>query len=97
MRAWGYVHPDDALDKAVRLLVGAAADDGGRRIGVHLADPEDMLLIAALSHGGSEPEETILPALTAVPSTTSCGTNASDDGRWVWAVLSTARPRSPSA
>lgn len=56
-----------------------------------------MLLIAVLSHGGSEPEETILPALTAVPGTTSCGTDASDDGRWVWAVLSTARPRSRTA
>ncbi|MFD4319005.1 hypothetical protein [Streptomyces sp. NPDC058548] len=94
VRAWGYAHPeDDALDKSVRLLVGAAAADDGRRISVHLADQDDMLLIAVLSHIGSEPDETILSALAAVPGTSSCGTDASDDGRRVWAVLSTKRPR----
>ncbi|MFB7398388.1 hypothetical protein [Streptomyces sp. NPDC056191] len=94
VRGWGYAHPaDDALDKAVRLLVGAAAADDGRRISVHLADQDDMLLIAVLSHTGAEPDETILPALAAVPGTSSCGTDASDDGRRVWAVLSTERPR----
>ncbi|MFJ7990059.1 hypothetical protein [Streptomyces sp. NPDC096351] len=98
VRGWGYVHPDDdALAKAVRLLVGAAAADGGRRISVHLADQDDLLLIAVLSHGSSEPEETILSALTAVPGTTSCGTDVSEDGRRVWTVLSTARPRARTA
>ncbi|MFD9240422.1 hypothetical protein ACFV0D_00495 [Streptomyces sp. NPDC059556] len=95
VRAWGYAHPEDgALDKAVRLLVDAAAADDGRRISVHLADQDDMLLIAVLSHSSAEPDETILSALAAVPGTSSCGTDASDDGRRVWAVLSTERPRS---
>ncbi|WP_331717820.1 hypothetical protein OG468_40960 (plasmid) [Streptomyces zaomyceticus] len=95
VRGWGYAHPeDDALNKAVRLLVGAAAADEGRRISVHLADQDDMLLIAVLSHTSSQPDETILADLAAVPGTTSCGTDASDDGRRVWVVLSTERPRS---
>ncbi|OKJ52738.1 hypothetical protein AMK29_30535 [Streptomyces sp. CB02261] len=94
VRAWGYTHPaDDALEKTVRILVGAAAADDGRRISVHLADQDDMLLIAVLSHTGSEPDETILADLAAVPGTASCGTDTSDDGRRVWAVLSTERPR----
>ncbi|MFF4173807.1 hypothetical protein [Streptomyces sp. NPDC001744] len=95
VRAWGYVHPDDEnLAAAVRLLVGAATADHGRRISVHLADQDGMLLIAVLSHTGSEPDETILTDLAAVPGTASCGTDASEDGRRVWAVLSTERPRS---
>ncbi|MFD3726722.1 hypothetical protein [Streptomyces sp. NPDC058671] len=95
VRGWGYAHPDDdALEKTVRMLVGAATADGGRRISVHLADQDDMLLIAVLSHTGSEPDETILSDLAAVPGTASCGTDTSEDGRRVWAVLSTERPRS---
>lgn len=94
VRAWGYAHPqDDALERSVRILVGAATADDGRRISVHLADQDDMLLIAVLSHTRSEPDETILADLAAVPGTASCGTDASEDGRRVWAVLSTERPR----
>lgn len=52
-----------------------------------------MLFIAALSRTGSEPDKTILSALAAVPGRSSCGTDASDEGRQVWAVLSTERPR----
>ncbi|MFB7592334.1 hypothetical protein [Streptomyces sp. NPDC056169] len=95
VRAWGYAHPqDDVLEKSVRLLVGAAAADDGRRISVHLADQDGMILIAVLSHTGSEPDEAILSDLAAVPGTASCGTDAAEDGRRVWAVLSTERPRS---
>ncbi|MGW4725481.1 hypothetical protein [Streptomyces sp. NPDC004291] len=94
VRAWGYVHPgDENLAATVRLLVGAATADQGRRISVHLADQDDMLLIAVLSHTESEPDETILTGLAAVPGTASCGTDVSHDGRRVWAVLSTERPR----
>ncbi|MCX5231456.1 hypothetical protein [Streptomyces sp. NBC_00233] len=78
----------------MRLLVGAAAADDGRRISVHLADQDDMLLIADLSHTSCEPDEAVLSDLAAVPGTASCGTDASEDGRRVWAVLSTERPRS---
>ncbi|MFJ4873365.1 hypothetical protein [Streptomyces sp. NPDC088757] len=42
-----------------------------------------MLLIAVLSHTNSEPDETILAGLAAVPGTVICGTDASDDGRHV--------------
>ncbi|MFC8953732.1 hypothetical protein ACFT8P_14030 [Streptomyces sp. NPDC057101] len=95
VRGWGYTHPqDDALERTVRILVDAATADDGRRISVHLADQDDMLLIAVLSHTASEPDETILADLAAVPGTASCGTDTSDDGRRVWAVLSTERPRS---
>ncbi|MFE3074392.1 hypothetical protein [Streptomyces sp. NPDC059247] len=52
-----------------------------------------MLLIAVLSHTGTEAEESILSALATVPGTASCGTDASEDGRRVWMVLSTKPPR----
>ncbi|MFE5833710.1 hypothetical protein ACFQ8W_26140 [Streptomyces sp. NPDC056508] len=94
IRAWGYTHPaDDQLQQTVRLLVGAAAADHGRRISVHLADQDGMLLIAVLSHTDTVPDDTVLADLAAVPATASCGTDASDDGRRVWAVLCTDRPR----
>ncbi|WP_260606741.1 hypothetical protein [Streptomyces sp. WAC08241] len=93
VRAWGYAHPDDdQLQQTVRLLVGATAADNGRRISVHLADQDGMLLVAVLSHTDAVPDETVLASLASVPGTTSCGTDASDDGRRVWAVLSTDRP-----
>ncbi|MFF5639630.1 hypothetical protein [Streptomyces sp. NPDC012825] len=93
VRAWNYPHPDDTqLERTVRLLVDAATADHGRRISIHLADQDDMLLIAVLSHTHAAPDATILADLAAVPGTASCGTDASDDGRRVWAVLSTERP-----
>jgi hypothetical protein len=93
VRGWGYTHPDDTrLEQTVRLLVDAATADHGRRISIHLADQDDMLLIAVLSHTSAVPDDTILAALAAVPGTASCGTDTSDDGRRVWAVLSTERP-----
>ncbi|MFC8008677.1 hypothetical protein [Streptomyces cinereoruber] len=94
VRAWGYPHPDDTqLERTVRLLVDAATADHGRRISIHLADQDDMLLIAVLSHTHAAPDDTILADLAAVPGTASCGTDTSDEGRRVWAVLSTERPR----
>ncbi|MER7952651.1 hypothetical protein ABTY59_35205 [Streptomyces sp. NPDC096079] len=101
VRGWGYVHPDDqALERAVRLLVDTAASDEGRRISVHLADQDGMLLIVVLSHTAAVADDKVLADLAAVPGTASCGTDTSDEGRRVWAVLSTERPRThttPSA
>ncbi|WP_331717857.1 hypothetical protein OG468_41210 (plasmid) [Streptomyces zaomyceticus] len=77
----------------MRLLVDAATADEGRRISVHLADQDGMLLVVVLSHAGTSPDDTILTDLAAVPGTASCGTDASDEGRRVWTVLSTERPR----
>ncbi|MFF0478912.1 hypothetical protein [Streptomyces sp. NPDC004284] len=94
VRAWGYAHPeDDVLEQTVRLLVDTATGDEGRRISVHLADQDGMLLVVVLSHVGSDPDDTVLNDLAAVPGTASCGTDTSDEGRRVWAVLSTERPR----
>ncbi|MFD9052846.1 hypothetical protein [Streptomyces zaomyceticus] len=42
-----------------------------------------MLLIAVLSHTGSEPDETALSGLATVPGTASCGTDASENGHRV--------------
>ncbi|MZE50598.1 hypothetical protein GTY86_04525, partial [Streptomyces sp. SID5770] len=58
VRGWGYTHPDDAqLETIVRLLIDAVTADHGWRVSVHLADQEDMLLVAVLSHTGSAPDE----------------------------------------
>ncbi|GGT26403.1 hypothetical protein GCM10010222_80260 [Streptomyces tanashiensis] len=98
VRAWGYEHPkDDVLEQTVRLLVDAATADEGRRISVHLADQNGMLLAVVLSHTHTGPDETVLTNLAAVPGTASCGTDTSDEGRRVWAVLSTERPRTTAA
>jgi hypothetical protein len=101
VRSWGYNQPDDqALERAVRLLVDTATSDEGRRISVHLADQDGMLLVVVLSHTAAGADDTVLADLTAVPGTASCGTDTSDEGRRVWAVLSTERPRtrtSPAA
>ncbi|MFH8717540.1 hypothetical protein [Streptomyces zaomyceticus] len=75
----------------MRLLVDAAMVDEGWRISVHLADQDGMLLVVVLSHTGTG--DTVLTDLAAVPGTASCGTDTSDEGRRVWAVLSTERPR----
>ncbi|MFE6104052.1 hypothetical protein ACFVQ4_29410 [Streptomyces laurentii] len=94
VRSWGFNHPkDDVLKQAVRLLVDAATADEGRRISVHVADQDAMLLVVVLSHTPAGPDDTVLADLAAVPGTASCGTDTSDEGRRVWAVLSTERPR----
>ncbi|MFG2840837.1 hypothetical protein ACGFYE_38250 [Streptomyces zaomyceticus] len=98
VRGWGYGHPaDDALEQTMRLLVDAAIVDDGRRISVHLADQDGMLLVVVLSHTATSPDDTVLTDLAAVPGTASCGTDTSDEGRRVWAVLSTERPRTTAA
>ncbi|MFH8257719.1 hypothetical protein [Streptomyces roseolus] len=93
VRKWEYAHPADAvLEEAVGLLVGAAVLDGGKRISVHLADEDDLLLIAVLSHTDAQPDAEVLAQLHAITGTVSCGTDASEDGRRVWALLSTEPP-----
>lgn len=95
VRGWGYAHPgDDVLDRSTTLLVGAALADGGRRISVHVADQDDLLLIVALSHraGPAPDDEALLTRIAAVTGTAGCGSDAAADGRRVWVLLDT-RPR----
>ncbi|GAA3897958.1 hypothetical protein GCM10022244_05360 [Streptomyces gulbargensis] len=89
---WGYTHPHDTrLEQTVRLLADAATTDHGRPISIHLADQDDMLLIAVLSHTSAVPDDTILadsppsparraaaptPPTTAGASGPSCPPNA---------------------
>ncbi|MEU6934985.1 hypothetical protein AB4225_36125 [Streptomyces sp. 2RAF24] len=53
-----YAHPaDPVLEEVVRLLVSAAVSDGGKRVGVYLADQNHRILIAALSHTDAQAED----------------------------------------
>ncbi|MGW4699741.1 hypothetical protein [Streptomyces sp. NPDC004285] len=50
------------------------------------------MLLVVLSHTHTGPDDMVLTDLAA-PGTASFGTDTSDEGRRVWAVLSTERPR----
>ncbi|MFE9629703.1 hypothetical protein [Streptomyces sp. NPDC006463] len=94
VRGWGYTRPEDApVEQTVALLVGAAVADSGKRISLHVADQEEMLLVVVLSHTAAEPDEDVLVRLAAVPGVSSCGTDAGPDGRRVWALMETTPPR----
>lgn len=100
VRAWGYEHPgDESIGQSVELLVGAAVADGGKRVSVHAADQDDMILIVVLSHrAGPVPEDdAFLTRIAAVSGTASCGSDAAEDGRRVWTLLDTRPRRSPGA
>ncbi|MEU6331603.1 hypothetical protein ABZ851_30630 [Streptomyces sp. NPDC047049] len=74
----------------MRLLVGAAVEDGGGRISLHLADQDRQALVLVLSHqSGQAPVEDshFLTSLAAAGSIASCGTDTSADGRRRWALL----------
>ncbi len=95
VRGWKYSHPRDSLlEECVRLLVDTAVKDAGKRVSVHLADQDGMVLVVVLSHTEAEPDQTMLASLASVAGTVSCGTDASDEGRRIWALLSTEPPRS---
>lgn len=98
VRAWGYPELDtDDLEAAVKLLVGAAVNDGGKRVSVHLADQDHKVLVLALSHMPDPgPDDDILGALAALRTVDSCGTDTAEDGRRVWALLDAAPPRRTS-
>ncbi|MFJ3283318.1 hypothetical protein [Streptomyces halstedii] len=88
LHEWGYRHADRVAVDLAELLVRTAVADGGRRVSVHVADQDAQVLIVALSHrsglapGGGE----VLSELAALGAV-SCGTDAAEDGRRVWAVL----------
>ncbi|WP_229886903.1 hypothetical protein [Streptomyces subrutilus] len=94
VRGWGYTRPEDAtVETVVGLLVGAAVADAGKRISVHLADQDGMVLIVVLSHTAAAPQAGFLAELAAVAGSISCGTEESDEGRRVWVLLDTVPPR----
>ncbi|MFE1715904.1 hypothetical protein, partial [Streptomyces sp. NPDC058728] len=95
VRGWGYEHPGhESIGRSVELLVGAAVADGGKRVSVHAADQDDMILIVVLSHraGPAPDDDAFLTRIAAVSGTASCGSDAGEDGRRVWSLLDT-RPR----
>ncbi|MCD9904600.1 hypothetical protein LUR56_40000 [Streptomyces sp. MT29] len=52
LHRWGYRPKDDRPQKVVELLFRSAAEDGGRRLSLHLADDEsrNQVMVLALSH-----------------------------------------------
>ncbi|MEV8546990.1 hypothetical protein [Streptomyces sp. NPDC051572] len=86
---WGMKVPD-ALEGVVRHLVSTVVADGGRHVSLHLAEQDHQALVLAYSHRfrpeASEDPLTRLRELGAV----SCGTEMTEDGRQVWAVLDLA-------
>ncbi|MCX5129888.1 hypothetical protein [Streptomyces sp. NBC_00347] len=93
-RGWGYPALDEAdLDSAVRTLVTAAVTDGGKRLSIHLGDQGHKLLVAVLSHTPGATDDTVLPAVAALRTVDSAGTDTGDDGRRMWAVLDAAPRR----
>ncbi|WP_229910061.1 hypothetical protein [Streptomyces flavofungini] len=84
---WGLRGPK-TLDEVVRFLVATVVQDGGRNVSLHLAEQNRQALIMALSHRPRPAERggTVLPRLHELGAV-SCGTEVTDDGRQVWAVL----------
>ncbi|MBM9624345.1 hypothetical protein [Streptomyces zhihengii] len=85
---------DSVLEETVRLLVEAAVINAGKRVSVHLAGQDGLLLVVVLSHTGALDDGAVLASLAAVDGTASCGTDAGDEGRRIWSLLSTEPPRS---
>ncbi|MET9674674.1 hypothetical protein ABZY68_16485 [Streptomyces sp. NPDC006482] len=95
VRGWEYSHPRDSLlEESVRLLVDTAVRDAGKRVSVHVADQDGMVLVVVLSHTEAEPDQTVLASLASITGTVSCGSDASGEGRRIWSLLSTEPPRS---
>ncbi|MFD3330293.1 hypothetical protein [Streptomyces sp. NPDC058701] len=100
VRGWGYEHPgDESIGRSVALLVGAGVTDGGKRVSVHAADQDDLILIVVLSHraGPAPDDDAFLKRIAAVSGSASCGSDAAEDGRRVWTLPDTRPRRSPGA
>ncbi|MFI1015292.1 hypothetical protein [Streptomyces sp. NPDC020965] len=88
---WG-CHRPEGLDDLVRFLMATVMNDGGRRVSLHLAEESQRALVLALSHQPRPPamDATVLPRLQVLGAL-SCGTEATVEGRQVWAVVDLAR------
>ncbi|MEE1789245.1 hypothetical protein PUR28_00285 [Streptomyces sp. BE308] len=102
LHRWGYRPKDDHPQQVVELLFRSAAQDGGRRISLHLADDEtrNQVMILALSHRQDMPpgdDDQVLRdaehmrALAAL-GPRDVGVETTPDGRRWWAGLDLPRP-----
>ncbi|MEU5547684.1 hypothetical protein AB0G85_35915 [Streptomyces sioyaensis] len=90
VRGWGYRMDEEAVKGVARLLVEAAVADEGKRISVHVADQDAMVLVVVLSHrAGFAPDGNDLARIAGITVTSSCGTDSAPDGRRVWALMDT--------
>ncbi|MER8061147.1 MULTISPECIES: hypothetical protein [unclassified Streptomyces] len=87
LTGWGLAAPR-RLEEVVRLLAGTVVADGGRRISVHVSEQNGLALVLCLSHRPAAADEAtdVLDALREL-GTDSCGTEMTDEGRQVWALL----------
>lgn len=102
LRQWGYRPQGDQPQKVVELLLRSAAQDGGRRVSLHLADDEerDQVMLLALSHRQDMPpgdddqalrDDEHMRALAAL-GPRDVGMETGQSGRRWWAALDLPRP-----
>ncbi|MFC8705832.1 hypothetical protein ACFUIV_27110 [Streptomyces anulatus] len=102
LHQWGYRPKGDQPQKVVELLLRSAAEDGGRRISLHLADDEDrnQVMLLALSHRQDMPpgdddqvlrEDEHMRALVIL-GPRDVGVETGPSGRRWWAGLDLPRP-----
>ncbi|MFF2721970.1 hypothetical protein [Streptomyces sp. NPDC058011] len=103
LHQWGYRPKDDQPQRVVELLFRSAAEDGGRRLSLHLADDEklDQVMLLALSHRQDMPpgdddqvlRDTEHMRTLAALGPRDVGVETTPDGRRWWAGLDLPRPR----
>ncbi|MFJ2225568.1 hypothetical protein ACIOFY_36700 [Streptomyces anulatus] len=102
LNQWGYRPKDDQPQKVVEFLLRSAAQDGGRRVSLHLADDEErnQVMLLALSHRQNMPpgeDDQVLRdaehmrALAAL-GPRDVGVETTPEGRRWWAGLGLPRP-----
>ncbi|KAB2587491.1 hypothetical protein F5983_37710 [Streptomyces arboris] len=103
LQRWGYRLKDDQPQRVVELLFRSAAEDGGRRISLHLADDEErnQVMVLALSHRqdmqlGDDDQvlrDTEHMRCVAALGVRDVGVETTLDGRRWWAGLDLPRPQ----
>jgi hypothetical protein len=102
LHRWGYRPKDDQPRQVVELLFRSAAQDGGRRISLHLADDEahNQVMVLAISHRQDMPpgddDQVLRDAehmrTLAALGPRHVGVETTPDGRRWWAGLDLPRP-----
>lgn len=103
LHRWGYRPKDDHPRQVVELLFRSAAQDGGRRISLHLADDEtqNQVMVLAISHRQDMPpgddDQVLRDAehmrTLAALGPRDVGVETTPDGRRWWVGLDLSRPR----